>query len=416
MNRLKHLKEQRAAKEARMKAIMDLCATENRNRKTEEKTEWDTLKGEVDAMRDEISALEEQEQIDQRSAKPVEKIDEKRADKRPRSLEEQFMAWRAANIDAINAIRAGEQRTLPPLELRADDPMTIATVNAGSSVYLPNAGANLELNDLVRTKPTFWRRLRKGRTSLNPYPWANKTNKQGSADFIGEGVLKPLASFDIVVESSTAKKVAERFRVSTELLNDWPGMRSMIENEARFEVETHANTATLTATASSTDPAGVTTLASAFSLTTIEAGSSPSYMDAIRAAIAQLTSLNFDTDIVAFINPIDGANMDVAKSDDDGHYLIPPFASANGTTVKGVQVIEDNNIPVGNLLIGDMTKYKIDIVEDLVVRWGYDSDDFSKNLITMICEMRFHQRFSANHTGAFIYDSFADIIAAITTT
>ena len=46
MNRLKHLKEQRAAKEARMKAIMDLCETENRNRKPEEKTEWDTLKGE----------------------------------------------------------------------------------------------------------------------------------------------------------------------------------------------------------------------------------------------------------------------------------------------------------------------------------------------------------------------------------
>jgi hypothetical protein len=30
--------------------------------------------------------------------------------------------------------------------------------------------------------------------------------------------------------------------------------------------------------------------------------------------------------------------------------------------------------------------------------------------------MRFHQTFSTNHTGAFIYDTFADIIAAITTT
>ena len=416
MNRLKHLKEQRAAKEARMKAIMDLCATENRNRKTEEKTEWDTLKGEVDAMRDEISALEEQEAIDQRSAKPVTKPEApKPSERRGGFIETQIRAWQEANKETIAAVLRGEQRSLPQIEFR-DDPMTIATVNAGSSVYLPNAGANLELNDLVRTRPTFWSRLRKGRTNLNPYPWANKTNKQGAADFIGEGVLKPLASFDIVVESSTAKKVAERFRVSTELLQDWPGMRSMIENEARFEVETHANTAVISATASSTDPAGITTLASAFTLTTIEAGGSPSYSDAIRAAIAQLTSLNFNTDIVAFINPIDGANMDVAKSEDDGHYLIPPFVSANGTVVKGVTVLEDNNIPVGNLLIGDMTKYKIDMVEDLVVRWGYDSDDFSKNLITMICEMRFHQRFSSNHTGAFIYDSFADIIAAITTT
>lgn len=417
MNRLKHLKEQRAAKEARMKAIMDLCATENRNRKSEEKTEWDTLKGEVDGMRDEISALEAQEEIDARSAKPVSNNStENRSEKRAGSFADQIRSWQEANKETINAVLRGEQRALPQLELRADDPMTIATVNAGSSVYLPNAGNNLVINDLVRNKPTFWSRLRKGRTTLNPYPWANKTNKQGAADFIGEGVLKPLASFDIVVESSTAKKVAERFRVSTELLHDWPGMKSMIENEARFEVETHANTAVISATASSTDPAGITTLASAFTLTTIEAGTAPTYMDAIRAAIAQLTSLNFTNDIVAFINPIDGANMDLSKSSDDGHYLIPPFASSSGTTVKGVQVIEDNSIPVGNLLIGDMTKYQIDMLEDLVIRWGYDSDDFSRNLITMICEMRFHQRFSANHTGAFIYDSFADIIAAITTT
>src|SRR5688572_4129152 len=179
MNRLKHLKEQRAAKEARMKAIMDLCATENRNRKTEEKTEWDTLKGEVDAMRDEISALEEQEAIDQRSAKPVTKPEApKPSERRGGFIETQIRAWQEANKETIAAVLRGEQRSLPQIEFR-DDPMTIATVNAGSSVYLPNAGANLELNDLVRTRPTFWSRLRKGRTNLNPYPWANKTNKQG---------------------------------------------------------------------------------------------------------------------------------------------------------------------------------------------------------------------------------------------
>lgn len=415
MNRLKQLKEQRAQKEAEMKAIFALCDTEKRSRTADEKTKWEALKAEVDSMSDEISALEQQEAIDKRTAKPVVETRTEQVEK-PKTMEQRFMEWRSANQEAIDAIRSGSQISLPPLEFRADDPMTVATVNSGSSVFLPNAGVTLELNDLIRTKPTFWRRLRKGRTTLNPYPWANKSNKQGSADFIGEGVLKPLASFDVTVETSTAKKAAERFRVSTELLNDWPGMRSMIENEARFEVEVHANTAVLTATASSTDPAGVTTLASSFSLTTIEAGSAPTYMDAIRAAIAQLVSLNFDTDLVAFVNPIDGANMDLSKSADDGHYLLPPFVSASGRVISGVQVIEDNNIAVGKLLIGDMTKYKIDMLEDMIIRWGYDSDDFSKNLITMICEMRFHQRFSTNHTGAFIYDDFSDIIAAITTT
>lgn len=419
MNRLKHLKEQRAAKEARMKAIMDLCATENRNRKTEEKTEWDTLKGEVDAMRDEISALEEQEAIDARSAKPVVKVEATIAgkDEEVPSLRGQLKKWAEANKSSIEAIKSGEMRSLSPLELRVPFTMTVAAVNSGSSVYLPNSGAiQGSVNDLNRVQPTFWDRLTKGRTRLNPYVWVNKTNKQGSADFIGEGVLKPLVSFELTTETSVPKKVAERMRVSTELLYDIDGMQSLIENEIRYEIRKHANDAVLTATASSTDPAGVTTLASAFTLTTIEAGGTPTYVDAIRAAIAQLQSLNYTTNIVAFVNPIDAANMDLSKSADDGHYLLPPFVSQSGLLVAGVPVVVDNNIAVGNLLIGDMSKYKILMYEDLTIKWGLDSDDFSKNLVTVIGEMRFHQFFGANDTGAFIYDSFADIVAAITTT
>lgn len=416
MNRLKHLQEQRAAKEAKMKGIMDLCATENRNRKPEEKTEWDTLKAEVDAMRDEIAALEEQDAIDQRSAKPVVSVNVSKNNNEVMSLRSQIESWKTANQDTIDAIRRGESRALPQMELRVPFTMTIAATNSGSSVFLPNAGGvQGSVNDLRRNRPTFWNRLTKGRTNLNPYTWVNKTNKQGNAEFIGEGVLKPLVSFELTTEQSNAKKVAERFRVSTELLNDIDGMQSLIENEARFEVETAANTAVLTGTASSTSPGGVTTIATAFTLTTIEAGTAPTYVDAIRAAAAQLRSLNFTGDIVAFVNPIDAANIDLSKGT-DGHYLIPPFASADGQTIGGISVIEDNNIAVGNLLIGDLSRYKVLMVQDFHVKWGYDSDDFSKNLITMIAEMRFHQFVGANDEGAFIYDSFADIIGAITTT
>jgi HK97 family phage major capsid protein len=417
MNRLKHLKEQRAAKELRMKAIMDLCATENRNRKTEEKTEWDTLKSEVDAMRDEISALEEVEAIDQRSAKPIVTKTEKPVKAEPTSMRDVINAWKEANQETIDLVRTKtEQRNIPALEFRAVADLTLAKLNAGASAFLPNVGVLPGVIDLVRTQPTFWSRLTKGRTNLNPLVWVNKVNKEGAANFIGEGILKPQVSFELATQQSVPKKVAERMRVSTEMLNDVPGLESLIRNEMIYEIEKHANDSVLTATASATDPAGITTLASGFTLTTIEAGAAPSYADAIRAAIAQLQSLNFTDNIAAFINPIDAANMDLSKSSDDGHYLLPPFVSQSGMLVSGVPVYVDNNIAVGNLLIGDMTKYKIYMVEDLTVRFGLNGDDFSENMVTVIAEMRFHKTFSTNHTGAFIYDSFADIVAAITTT
>lgn len=419
MNRLKHLLEERARIEGEMAAIFAKCETEKRSRSTEEKTAWDKLNSDLQAMLTEIKDLETQAAIDQRTAKPVVETRQEEVKKVP-SIEQQIKNWQEENRSALEGVKNRDMRQLQqlaPLELRLpDDPMTIGTVNSGSSGFLPNAGRLGGVVDMVRTQPTFWNRLRKGSTNLNPLYWVNKSNKQGAADFIGEGVLKPIASIDLTVETSTAKKVAERMRVSMELLNDVPGFRSLIIDELGYEIEKHANDASLTATSSSTDIAGVTTLASAFSLTTIEAGSAPTYMDAIRAAVAQLQSLNFTDNLTAFVNPIDAANMDLSKSADDGHYLLPPFVSQNGMVVAGVPVIVDNNIAVGKLLIGDMTKYQIIMLEGLSIRWGLDMDDFSKNLITVIGEMRFHQVFSTNHTGAFIYDDFSDIVAAITTT
>lgn len=417
MNRLKHLKEERANKEAEMRSIFALCETEKRSRTTEEKSKWDALKAEVDSMRDEISALEEQEAIDQRSAKPVVKKMENAAKSEPTSMRDVIQAWKEKNQDSIDAVRTKtEQRNIPALEFRAVADLTAAKLNAGASAFFPNPGLQPGVVDLVRTQPTFWSRIPKRRTNLNPLVWTYKTNKEGAANFIGEGVLKPQVSFELATEQSVPKKVAERMRVSTEMLNDVPSLESLIRNEMMYEIEMHANEAVLTATASATDPAGITTLASAFTLTTIEAGTAPTYADAIRAAIAQLQSLNFTSNITAFINPIDAANMDLAKSSDDGHYMLPPFVSQNGMTIAGVPVFTDNSIPVGNLLIGDMSKYVIWMVEDLTVRFGLNGDDFSENMVTVIAEMRFHQTFATNHTGAFIYDAFADIVAAITTT
>ena len=327
------------------------------------------------------------------------------------SVRSQVAAWMEKNKEAIEGVKNGTRAELPQMQIRAAITMTDAA-SLGSSAYLPRPGVQPGVIDLVRTQPTFWERLTKGRTNLNPYIWVNKTNKQGNAAFIGEGVLKPLASFELSTESSVPKKVAERFKVSTELLYDVDGMASLIENEIRFEVMVAANAAVLTGVASSTNPKGVTQYASLFTLTTIDPVPTPNNADAIRASIAQLQSLNFGSNLTAFVNPIDAANMDLAKGT-EGIYVLPPFTSADGRVIAGVPVIVDNNIAVGYLLIGDMTKYKVLMYQDFFVQYGWENDDFSKNLVTIIGEMRFHQWVSSNWAGAFIYDTFANIKTAI---
>lgn len=327
------------------------------------------------------------------------------------STADQIRAWQEENKEALAQLKAGVKVDLPPLQLRvATSPMLKSTQAANPVPYYIDMGA--PVYDLIRIKPTFWNRLRKGRTSLSSFPWVNKTNKQGNAAFIGEGVLKPLASFDLTPETSNAKKVAEAMKMSTELLYDVEGFETMVENELRYEVEMAANTAVLTGTLSSTSPAGVTTIASPYTLVGVET-TNPNNADAIRAAKAQLISLFFDRDIVAFINPVDAANMDLTKADDSGVYMLPPFTTSDGRVIAGVPVIEDNNIPVGYLLIGDMDKYRILMYQDFHIAWGWENDDFRKNLITVLGEMRIHQYSSANWAGAFVYDTFANIKTAI---
>jgi len=341
----------------------------------------------------------------------------KQRDSKPEdlSIRAQVKAWQEANKEAIEGLRTRQLGTAPqltPLELRDPETMSIANSLNGSA-YLPRPVVMPGIVDLVRKQPTFWDRLYKSTINANPLVWVNKTNKEGAAAFIGEGVLKPLASFDLNTQTSTPKKVAERMKVSTELLYDLDYIATEMEKEIRFEVETAANTAVLTGVASSTNPAGITTIASPFSLTSVST-LNPTNVDAIRAAIAQIRSLNFNGTLTAYMNPIDIANMDMEKASDSGVYMLPPFTSSDNTVVKGVRIIEDNNIAVGYLLIGDMDLYRIAMHQPFHIKWGWENDDFSRNLVTVIGEMRFHQWYSSNHVGAWVYDTFANIKLAIT--
>ena len=81
----------------------------------------------------------------------------------------------------------------------------------------------------------------------------------------------------------------------------------------------------------------------------------------------------------------------------------------------GALIVEDNNIPVGYFQMAILDYYRILIYKDFALTWGWENDDFTKNLVTAVAEMRIHQFFSENHTGAFIYDSFANVKTAITT-
>ena len=319
-------------------------------------------------------------------------------------LKSQIKAWVTKNEQAIKNIRAGQKADLTPLDVKLNSPMTPANTYNSSS-YLPVPEFAPGAVDIVRVEPTFWDYIKKGRTGSAAYVWVNKKNPEGAAAFIGPGVAKPGVSFEIATEISNAKKVAASEKCATELLEDIEGMTSWIQQEIEYQLKYKVNTTLMTGVASSTVPAGIQTISVPYTLTTVET-TDPNRWDAIRACVAQLRSGNLQGTVTAFVNPVDYANMVLTKAQSQGQLFMP--------AETGATIVQDNNIPVGYVQVALLDYYKVLIYKDFSLSFGWENDDFTKNLITVIGEMRLHQFFSENHTGAFIYDTFDNITTAIT--
>lgn len=319
------------------------------------------------------------------------------------TVKDQITAWRDANKAKLELISKGTKADLEPLVIKLNSPMTPSNTYNGSA-YIPQPEFQAGATEIVRVQPTFWDYIRKGRTSSAAYVWVNKKNPEGAAGFIGPGVAKPGISFEIATEISNAKKVAVSEKCATELLQDIDGMASWMTQELEYQLKYKINTTLMTGVSSSTVPAGIQTISVPYSLTTVET-TNPNNWDAVRAAVTQLRSGNLMGPVTAFMNPIDYANMVMTKAQSQGQLFVP--------LETGATIVEDNNIPVGYLQVALLDYYKILIYQDMVITWGWENDDFTKNLVTAICEMRLHQFFSENHTGAFIYDTFDNIKTAL---
>lgn len=382
------------AKNAHFKAEIDK-AIENKVSKEELTKLVEKLIPDNTALKDEVIRLATEFKALQEKNKQGDTLDTK----------SQIKAWAEANKDAISKIRSGQKADLSEMVIKVNSPMTPSNTYNGSA-YIPQPEFIPGAVDIVRVQPTFWDYITKGRASSAALVWVNKKNPLGAAGFIGPGVAKPGVSFEIATEISNAKKIAVNEKIATELLEDIDAMASWVQQELAYQLRAKLNTTLMSGVSSSTVPAGIQTLSTTYTLTTVKT-TNPNNWDAVRACVAQLRSGNLQGPVTAFMNPVDYANMVMTKAASQGQLFIP--------LETGATIVEDNNVPVGYIQVALLDYYKVSIYKDFAVTFGFENDDFTKNLVTTIGEMRIHQYFSENHTGAFIYDTFDNIKTALQT-
>lgn len=290
-----------------------------------------------------------------------------------------------------------------------------------------NAGAGIAFNPAYLTEvvpgvastpkqqPFLLNYVNRRATNARTIYWIDRTTSEGDAEFIAEGALKPLVDVDYAPRSSEVKKVAERWKYSEEMMEDTQFIladaRDHFDELVRLKIDDKIFGGDSGTTAAEVD--GITSYASAFVAPASLANAvvDANLDDAIVAAATQIRLANFMPTTV-FLNPGDVAAMQLEKAS-DGHYIIPPFATANGLQIDGLTVVSTNRIPAGKILIGDPSKYTVAFKDDVTFKAGWENDDFSKNLRTFLLEARLVGYMSANHTGAIIYDDIANIKALI---
>jgi HK97 family phage major capsid protein len=322
--------------------------------------------------------------------------------------------------DALKHLKTNKNASVDAFDVRgfntkAAGTMLLSTNYSGGLYGLTSYEGGL--TDVPRRQP-FLRALVSTRPVDKMYvAWAEKANRDGAAATVAEGAAKPPIDFDIVEATKKVEKIAAILKTSKENLDDIPYMRSEIQTELVDAIQLVLDTQLLSGTGTTPQLKGILTYAP-----TLSVASSPfalgvdlaNNMDVIRAAAWKVQSLFFNPDTVV-LNPADAAMFDVLKIASTGVYITPPFATASGQTIAGLRVVQNAAITQGTFLVGDFSKDVLGIREEININIGYENDDFTKNLVTFVAEMRAVNYIKANNVNAFVQGTFATLRTAMET-
>lgn len=242
--------------------------------------------------------------------------------------------------------------------------------------------------------------------------YAEYQSKEGDAEWVPEGGLKPNMDAKLVEHTVQAGKVAITAKFTEETITDLPQFFNEVKAEMINKLGLVEEQGILNGTGSDGEIKGIASDMPGFSLTMTDKVARANMYDAIVACYTQIES----TSNMAYrpnavlLNPIDYMRMQLEK-DVNGQYL-RPFHMGD-ELVSGLRVIQSTAVELGDIWIGDWNYLNIRDYQSLTVTIGWENDDFTKNLVTVIAEKRLMAYIKSQYKTAFVKDTFDTVIEAI---
>lgn len=137
--------------------------------------------------------------------------------------------------------------------------------------------------------------------------------------------------------------------------------------------------------------------------------------DVIRLALTKVAVAGKGQFLANYVilNPTDADELDLTK-DSTGNYVLPPFRSADGTTIKGARIIENTGMTAGTFLVGDFRKLHVGTKGGVEIEMtNADGTDFVKDILTVKLRRRVASYVRINDNGAFQTGVIATVKSAL---
>lgn len=314
-------------------------------------------------------------------------------DKAPQKSMEDIVKEKATEIKAlVSASQNTEVKLIIPAANK-----TLVTraglVNSTLGMFLPDVGQAATINTVIRN---LFRQASISPNSNGVIRYIDQNVITRSAAFVAEGGQKPESAITWIQRSMEIQKIADSIPVTKEAWADIDFIQSEIRQLLEVNIKLKEDDALYDGTGVAPQITGIYTYAPVFDAAAYAANAAmPKFEGAnlydliavLRAVIMLDQGSKYDPRTV-IMNPMDILRYKLLKAT-DGHYLLPPFISADGTVIDGVRVTESSEVTANTLVIGDFRYGTVyDDGQGIEVTMGWINDDFIKNQWRILAEER----------------------------
>jgi HK97 family phage major capsid protein len=291
------------------------------------------------------------------------------------------------------------------------------SIGGNTTGQVPQADRNPIIGDIKSRTIKLMDLVTIGSIGSNLKEWMYVANEEGAAGATGEGLIKNQIDFEIIVGSQKVEKITAYITITDEMLDDVEQMQTLINNKLTTELNKSLEQGVFDGSGVSPILNGIDTVspvfaAGVFALTVDNANE----VDVLQVASNQIEIANQDMATAILMHPSDVTSLLLTKmSSTDKRYVERLQMIAGTLSFDGIPVVKTTLVTVGEFLMGDFSKAKVDFKQGVTIEVGYNADNFVKNYKTIRGEVRAVCYVENNDRTAFVKGVFATAKAALET-